>query len=230
MAMLLVLATALAGPSLWNHLLAPTCISVDFAQMSDFPLDQRGGTMDDIPASWRALDGKHVKMSGMVAAWINTTDASHPSALLTTDAHLRNEHEPPRVQQVLYAYAKAGVMTDPTGEALLTVAGTLHVMPKRDSNGILSSVFSIDVDRLEPDQAPPAPFFATWQIAILCIAGVITGLWVLVWVWVAYRLQRRAWHGLCPACGYDLRGTPERCPECGAVSTADGARLGRARG
>jgi hypothetical protein len=38
-----------------------------------------------------------------------------------------------------------------------------------------------------------------------------------LWLKKSLRQSRRFSSGLCPACGYDLRATPDRCPECGAI-------------
>jgi hypothetical protein len=67
--------------------------------------------------------------------------------------------------------------------------------------------------------------FPTWSLAVML--GALPTLRAIAFV--RRRRRRRPTFG-CPKCGYDLRATPDRCPECGTVPTTKPARPGGAGG
>lgn len=55
----------------------------------------------------------------------------------------------------------------------------------------------------------------TW---LLCALAALLPVRRVVAVLGAWQLTRRSKFGHCRCCGYDLRATPTRCPECGAAA------------
>lgn len=49
--------------------------------------------------------------------------------------------------------------------------------------------------------------------------SVLPAAWVSTYVWSKWRAPARSRSG-CRVCGYDLRATPDRCPECGTERKA----------
>ncbi|MEA2709789.1 MAG: hypothetical protein QOF78_2390 [Phycisphaerales bacterium] len=62
----------------------------------------------------------------------------------------------------------------------------------------------------------PARWFAVPYFVPIVLLGIPPAMMLLG----AWRRRRRGRRGLCRDCGYDLRHSPERCPECGAAGPA----------
>jgi hypothetical protein len=74
--------------------------------------------------------------------------------------------------------------------------------------------FMVELEYDRPDvegiYSWPRAFIPNWFVML--ISAILPAWWLI---------QARRWRkrkGMCPQCGYDMRATPQRCPECGMVA------------
>jgi len=109
--------------------------------------------------------------------------------------------------------------------------------PARNLRGMINMPLSMGFVPWMPNPpATPARFYAYRSRTTLGVVAesrvLILPHWALLLLgaipigmlqWIDYlrrRGQRRARAGLCVRCGYDLRATPQCCPECGTAVPA----------
>ena len=80
-------------------------------------------------------------------------------------------------------------------------------------------------------RSPPQSFYgATYWIVVLphWLLALLFAFLPIAWLRHHLRVRRRIKHHLCLHCGYDLRSSTDRCPECGHPTPTTSAPVTRA--
>jgi len=90
--------------------------------------------------------------------------------------------------------------------------GRLNLQPQRSWTPIAVTFAEDKLQLGGATHRAVAVRFYLWPVALV---GMILAI---AWLSTAWHRRRLRALGYCKQCGYDLRATPDRCPECGAVA------------
>lgn len=182
--------------------------AVDLKAMGSIAFDDGQGTERDVPQIYRRLDGQKVVIEG--EQYADTAAPLVDRFQLIYGIAQHAPHRPPRVQERIFAQALPGQRL-PVYAGRALVYGTLHVRAVRDSQNRIMSLYSMTVDAVVPK---PPPLNVNGPL-VIGLGSLPPGLGMVLIVRRVLRRRQRLRDGLCLKCGYDLRASKERCPECG---------------
>ncbi len=122
---------------------------VDLKSMGNFGFDGTKGTIENIPAQFRQLDGKQVALEGFMYSPNGAGDhiAQFQFVYNVSKCCFNG---PPRVQERVFAYVPDKKEIEFYGGEECRIIGTLHVNVEKTDGGKINSVYKMDVNRVEP--------------------------------------------------------------------------------
>jgi hypothetical protein len=118
---------------------------VDLKAIGNFPFNEMAGTINDVPAKWRALDGKQVILDGYVYAPNSSGDRVNQFQFVYNVTKCCFSG-PPQVQERVFAVTPKGGMPDPGMYTMVRISGKMHVEVVKDETGKVSSIYRLDVN------------------------------------------------------------------------------------
>jgi hypothetical protein len=127
-------------------------IEVDLADMANFDLDQKTGTLADIPQRLRDLDGRRVTFVCEMWQPVAISDGSDAlQHFMAVPSRHISSFKPPVAQEFTDCSIPAGRAIHYDDDGSVCVTGMMHVSILKDkASGYTKSIYHTDVESVEP--------------------------------------------------------------------------------